>query len=336
MYCSIIVPVYNGANFLGECLKALKAASGVEAEIIVVDDASTDNTPSIAAQEGVRVLQLAKNSGPGAARNYGVAHSQGDIILFVDSDVAVAPDAVRRVAQTFADNPKVAAVFGSYDSHPRVKGWVSQYRNLLHHFVHQNGNTDASTFWAGCGAVRRSVFEAVGGFDEEFRPVCSVDDIELGYRILRAGHRIFLDKALQGTHLKRWTLRSVILTDITLRAIPWSRLIIGTHNAPKDLNLKIGQRVSAALVMLACLLVLLGVFRVEFFVFAAAALFTVGILNRDLYTFFYRQRGLLFASMCIPLHLLYYCYSSLSYMFVWATFQLKSVGTRLPSAVRKP
>ena len=198
---SIIVPVHNTPRDLPDCLSALKAAAGVESEIIVVDDASTDNTPSIAAQQGVRVLQLTKNSGPGAARNYGVAHSQGEIVFFVDSDVAVAPDAVRRVTQAFANHPEVAAVFGSYDTQPRAKGLVSQYRNLLHHFVHQHGNPDASTFWGGCGAVRRSVFEAVGGFDEKFRPVCSVDDIELGYRILRAGHRIFLDKALQGTHL---------------------------------------------------------------------------------------------------------------------------------------
>jgi GT2 family glycosyltransferase len=333
---SIIVPVYNNSRDLPDCLSALKGAAGVEAEIIVVDDASTDDTPSIAAQKGVRILQLAKNSGPGAARNHGVAHSEGDIVFFVDSDVAVAPDAVRRVIQVFDNHPEVAAVFGSYDTQPRAQGLVSQYRNLLHHFVHQNGNPDASTFWAGCGAVRRSVFEAVGGFDEEFRPICSVDDIELGCRLLRAGHRIFLDKGLQGTHLKRWTLRSVILTDITHRAVPWSRLIIESHNAPKDLNLKISQRMSGILVILACVLVLLSVFRVEFFALAAAALFTVGILNRNLYAFFHRQRGLFFVSGCVPLHFLYYGYSSLSYMFVWATFQFKSAGTRSPSAIQKP
>jgi GT2 family glycosyltransferase len=239
------------------------------------------------------------------------------------------------VTQVFANHPEVAAVFGSYDTQPRAKGLISQYRNLLHHFVHQHGNPDALTFWGGCGAVRRSVFEAVGGFDEKFRPVCSVDDIELGYRILRAGHRIFLDKALQGTHLKQWTLRSVILTDITHRAIPWSRLMIESHNAPKDLNLKIGQRISAALVILACAFVLLSIFRIEFVAFTVAALFTVGILNRDLYAFFYRQRGLFFAATCIPLHLLYYCYSSLSYLFVWAEFQIRRLTPgRLLSALK--
>jgi GT2 family glycosyltransferase len=135
-------------------------------------------------------------------------------------------------------------VFGSYDDQPRDKGLVSQYRNLLHHYVHQTANCDASTFWAGCGAVRRSVFTEVGGFHENFRPICSIDDIELGYRLRRAGHRILLDKDLQGTHLKRWTLWSVISTDITHRAIPWARLVIESKNAPNDLNLKITPTLS--------------------------------------------------------------------------------------------
>lgn len=331
---SIIVPAYNNSQDLHDCLFALRAAAG-ESEIIVVDDASTDNTSSIAAQENVRVLRLTKNSGPGAARNYGVAHSEGDIVFFVDSDVVVAPDAVHRLTRVFADHPEVAAIFGSYDTQPRAKNLVSQYRNLLHHFVHQNGSSEASTFWAGLGAVRRSVFEAVGGFDEKFRPVCSVDDIELGYRMLRAGHRIFLDKALQGTHLKRWTLVSMVRTDITHRAIPWSRLIIESHNAPNDLNIKTDQRVSAALVLLACALVLLSVFRMELLAFAAAALLIVAILNRDLYGFFYRQRGLLFAGVCIALHILYYCYSGLSYLLVWAVMLLKSKGMQSRNAIQR-
>ena len=96
---------------------------------------------------------------------------------------------------------------------------MSQYRNLLHHYVHQRGQIEASTFWGACGAIRRSVFEEVGGFDEERYPRC-IEDIELGYRLRRAGHRIVLDKNLQGTHLKKWTLWSVIRTDVCCRAMP--------------------------------------------------------------------------------------------------------------------
>src|SRR5205807_8681242 len=63
-----------------------------------------------------------------------------------------------------------------------------------------------STFWAGLGAVRRDAFEAVGGFDAERYLVPSVEDIDLGARLATTGHRIELDPAVQGTHLKAWSL----------------------------------------------------------------------------------------------------------------------------------
>jgi hypothetical protein len=327
---SIIVPVYNNAPDLRECLSALIVASRPDAEIIVVDDASTDDTPAIAAQLGTRVLQLANNSGPAAARNYGAHHAQGDILCFVDADVVIAPGVVSCIDALFSAHPDLAAVFGSYDARPRAKGIISQYRNLLHHFVHQHGRAKASTFWAGCGAIRRSVFQEVGGFDEKRFPRPSIEDIELGHRLRQAGHRILLDKTLQGTHLKQWTLLSVIRTDIVCRAIPWSRLILESKKAPDDLNLKAGQRLSVALMGLASLCLLLAIFQLELLVPVAAALLGVIILNRELFVFFFRQQGLLFAITCIPLHLLYYLDSGLGYLWVWIGFQLKSMATHSP------
>ncbi|HHT9119327.1 MAG TPA: glycosyltransferase family 2 protein [Candidatus Hypogeohydataceae bacterium YC41] len=322
---SIIVPVYNSPLELYECLSALLAPAHHELEILVVDDASTDATPTVATQMGVRVLQLAENAGPAAARNYGARHARGEILFFVDADVVVAPGAIDHVLTLFEEHYDVAAVFGSYDASPRAKGIVSQYRNLLHHFVHQNGNSKASTFWAGCGAIRRSVFEAIGGFDEKRFPRPSIEDIDLGYRLRKAGYRILLDKALQGTHLKQWTLRSIIQTDICNRALPWARLILESRHIPNDLNLKLEQRLSGVLVMLAALFLLLSVVRVELFAFSVAALFSVVVLNRKLYLFFFQKGGLHFAAMCLPLHFLYYLYSGLSYLYVRIGFQLIKV-----------
>jgi glycosyltransferase involved in cell wall biosynthesis len=331
---SVIIPVYNDANGLSECLSALKASASPSTEIIVVDDASTDETPWVAKGLGVRVLRLLKNSGPAAARNYGGCHASGDILFFVDADVVVASDAIGRVGRFFEDHLDVAAVFGSYDAAPRATGIVSRYRNLLHHFVHQNSDPEASTFWAGCGAIRRNVFEVTGGFDSQRYPKPSIEDIELGYRLRRGGYRICLDKGLQGTHLKRWTLRSVILTDIRSRAVPWARLILERKNSPNDLNLKRAQRLSGSLVLLACPLVAAGLFRVEILALAVWAILTVAILNRDLYAFFFKKHGLMFSGASILLHLLYFLYSGLSYMLVWAVFHLKGFGAAKPKAFR--
>src|SRR5262245_24077414 len=299
---SIIVPVYNNAGDLRECLGAIMASAFVDKEIIVVDDGSTDETPSTIINLGLTLLRLSENSGVAAARNYGASHARGEILFFVDADVVIHPDAIDKVVNAFRQNPGLAAVFGSYDAQPRAKGTVSQYRNLLHHFVHQQGNREAATFWAGCGAVRRTVFEDIGGFDQKRFRYSSIEDIELGYRLRRAGFRILLDKSLQGTHLKRWTLLSFIKTDIVRRAIPWSWLIVETKTLPNDLNLSWDQRASFALVASGCALLALCPFHTGAIAIAAAAYVSVLILNRRMYYFFFRQRGLSFALSCIPLH----------------------------------
>jgi len=327
MQISIIIPVYNDAEHLFDCVSALKRSPRTDSEIIVVDDGSTDDTPRVAANMGVRVLMLPENSGPAAARNYGAQYARGEILLFVDADVVLAAGMIDRIEKVFQDQPELTAVFGSYDAYPEAFGVVSQYRNLLHHFVHQNGHCEASTFWAGCGAIRRSVFEAIGGFDEKRYTTASIEDIELGYRLRNAGYTILLDKSLQGKHLKQWNLFSLLRTDISRRAIPWTRLILETGEIPADLNLKWGDRVSFGLTALALAFAVLSASAPRLLVLCGASLLAVLFLNRKLYGFFWRQKGLLFAARCIPLHLLYFVYSGLSYLYVWCEFQLKRTAS---------
>ena len=329
---SVIIPVYNGAAYLKACLGAVIASAYPSYECIVVNDGSTDDSERIAGQFSARVLNLSGGPfGPAYARNRGVEVARADILFFLDADIVLSPGALRRVQNLFQERTDVAAVFGSYDARPAARGLISQYRNLLHHFVHQNGNREASTFWAGCGAIRRFVFEKIGGFDDQRFSRPSIEDIELGYRLREAGYRILLEKTLQGTHLKRWSLYALIRTDITCRAVPWSRLILETKKLPDDLNLKWGQRASFALVALACVFLVLAVVRPEWVALAAAALVGVAILNRELYAFFFRQHGVIFATTCVPLHLTYYLYSGLSYVYVWAEFQLRKVARRRSS-----
>jgi glycosyltransferase involved in cell wall biosynthesis len=322
---SVIIPVYNAAAFLRSCLEAVFASNYSSYECIVVNDGSTDGSETIAGQFAARVLNLSGGPfGPAYARNRGAEVARGALLFFLDADIVLSPRALRRVQNLFQERTDVAAVFGSYDARPAARGVISQYRNLLHHFVHQNGNREASTFWAGCGAIRRSVFEEVGGFDDKRFSRPSIEDIELGYRLRRSGYRILLDTGLQGTHLKSWNLYSLIGTDISCRAIPWSRLILETNNIPDDLNLKVGQRVSFILAALACAFLALAIMRPEWLGASAAAFLGVIALNRKLYAFFLRQQGICFVAACVPLHFLYYLYSGISYLYVWAEFQLRA------------
>jgi GT2 family glycosyltransferase len=320
---SVIVPVYNDERSLGRCLGALTASCPPEAEIIVLDDGSTDGSAAVADRPGVRLVRLATNAGPAAARNHGARHARGEILFFVDSDVVVAPGTVAHVLRQLDAHPDVTAVFGSYDAHPAAPGVVSRYKNLLHHFVHQSGATEASTFWAGLGGIRKAAFAALGGFAHERFRRPSIEDIELGYRLRGAGHRIVLDKALQGTHLKRWTLRSLLVTDIVGRAIPWTRLILESGQPVDDLNVRRDQRLSAGLVGLAVLGLTLTPRWPWLAVVAAAALLVVIVVNRRLYAFFARHGGLGFAGACLLLHWLYYLYSGVVYLAVWVSVRLR-------------
>jgi glycosyltransferase involved in cell wall biosynthesis len=331
---SVIVPVYNGRATIERCLAALGAHRAPDAEIIVVDDGSTDDGGTVADRMGARVLTLPANSGPAAARNHGASHASGEVLLFVDSDVAVAADAVARVRKVLEANPDVSAVFGSYDMNPPYGGVVSRYKNLLHHFVHQNAETEASTFWAGCGAVRRVAFHAVGGFDHHRFRKPSIEDIDFGYRLRRAGHRVILDKTIQGTHLKAWTLRSLLSSDVMARAVPWSRMIAERREVPNDLNLKSDQRASAALVGLAVVALVLAPFWPRLVVPAGIALLVVIALNRRLYVFWIRRGGVGFTAAAVLLHWLYYLYSGLTYVTVVTGVRLMGLIPRSNNPAR--
>ncbi len=311
---SVIVPVYNGERFLRRCLEPL---TGLGNEVIVVDDCSTDKSAEISRQLGATVLHMPRQSGPAGARNHGAQKALGEILLFVDADVVLQSESLERVANDFVKNPDIAAVFGSYDDDPAEKNFISQYKNLFHHFVHQQSSVDAATFWAGCGAVRREVFLAVGGFNSERYPRPAIEDIELGYRMRALGYRILLDKQLQGKHLKKWDLKSLLHADIFCRAVPWSMLILESKGMVNDLNLQTSDRISATLAGLSVAIVPLSVLKPQLLFVVLLLLAVIPLLNHKLYRFLIHRRGLGFAILAFPLHWLYYLYSGVTFVLCW-------------------
>ena len=316
-FISIIIPVYNGSKYLNRCLEAIMASSYRLYEIIVVDDGSTDDSDDIARKKGARVFQLERQSGPAAARNYGAKQAQGDILFFVDSDVLVQKGTIERVAKNFMENPDIAALFGSYDDNPSEKNFLSQYKNLFHHYVHQQSSSEAVTFWAGCGAVRRNVFEKVGGFDQNRYRRPEIEDIELGYRMRRMGCQILLDKMLQVKHLKQWRLGSLLRADIFCRAIPWSKLILESRGMVNDLNLRTSDRISTGLVGLSVGIIPFSALEPQLLYAILIFVAVIFILNYRLYGFFLNRKGLKFTALAFPLHLLYYIYSGASFVLCW-------------------
>lgn len=319
------MPVYNGEYFLQECLDAILASDYSNYEVVVVDDCSTDSSGDIARQKGAKVIEMEENSGPAAARNFASGQVDGDVLLFVDADVVIRQDTLTRIAGVFADSNDVSALFGSYDDEPAEENFLSQYRNLLHHYVHQTSNREASTFWAGLGAVRREVFLELGGFDCERFPEPSIEDIELGARIRNAGHRIVLERDIQAQHRKKWTASSVLRTDILSRAYPWSKLILTSTGLINDMNLKTNDRLSAVLVALS-LATIPFIFIFPWLVLVLLLL-QIGILflNRQIFAFFLRKKGFFFALQAYPWQFLYFFYSGATFVFCWFRFVLPQV-----------
>lgn len=241
---SVIIPVHNDKANVVRCLASLDTSRYEHYEVIVMDDASTDGTADAAEQMGARVIRLDKNMGPAGARNLGAEQAYGEHLLFIDADVCVNADTLAGFAETLEQYPDADAVFGSYDNEPEHRGLLSQYRNLVHHFVHQSSNAEAATFWSGCGAIRKSTFLEHGGFDARYARPC-IEDIELGIRLSKAGHRIILNRDIQATHLKHWTFWKMIKTDIFDRGVPWTELMLANGSMPNDLNLRFSQRISA-------------------------------------------------------------------------------------------
>ena len=242
LFISVVIPVYNGRKFLDRCLDAISASLYRSFEVIVVDDRSTDDSAEICRRKGANVLSTGTRSGPAAARNLAAETAKGEILVFIDADVVVKPDTIGKVARGFEVHPEISALFGSYDDEPAEKNFLSQYKNLQHHFVHQNSSPEASTFWSGLGAIRRDVFIANGGFDCKKFSVPSIEDIDLGFRLRRSGHRILLDAGIQAKHLKKWEVRSHLRTEIFCRALPWSQLIVENAGMINDMNLKTADR----------------------------------------------------------------------------------------------
>jgi len=253
---SVVIAVHNGGTDLDKCLAAVSASSYPVCECILVDDASTDGMVDPAAgQHGARVIRLEQQGGPANARNLGVKEAVGDIVFFTDADVLLHRDAIARAADVLQSDAGIAAVIGSYDDQPGHMSFISQYRNLFHHWVHQTSAEEASTFWTGCGAIRRDVFLEMGGFSQQYqRP--SIEDIELGMRMRHAGHRIRLIKDMYGKHMKHWGLLDVIRTDVLMRAVPWMSLILDEGQLTNDLNLSYRSRLATLLAGLFALVLL--------------------------------------------------------------------------------
>lgn len=304
---SVVVPVYNMRDDLSKCIDALEKSAVRDYQLIVVDDHSNDGSGESARARCDYFVRQDRNQGQAAARNLGARFAKADLLFFLDADVLVEPGTLGLVLEAFENEPGISALFCSYQHDTLPGNFVSQFKNLQHHYTHQVSSREAATFCGGFGAIRRPVFEQHGGFDESQR---AMEDVELGYRLHRAGHRISLCPWIQLTHTKKYSLGGLVKSDVLQRAIPWTRVMLEQRVIRNDLNTKSNNITSVLVVFLMCMAPFLPWFWSRALPLAEVVLLLILVLlNRKFLAFLRRKRGARFALRAIPMIWLQYVYS---------------------------
>jgi glycosyltransferase involved in cell wall biosynthesis len=180
---TVIVPNYNHASSLLSCLAAIEKQTYAPLEVVVVDDASTDDSVRIAESTGVTVLRNPRNAGPAATRNRGAAWASGEFLFFVDSDGALAPDAVANAVALLEADPDLGAVCGIEDAEPLSSdGRVEKYRALQHNYWCIASQGEVSFLFSAICAIRATVFDEVGPFNTTLR---WTEEVDYGDRLVR-------------------------------------------------------------------------------------------------------------------------------------------------------
>jgi glycosyltransferase involved in cell wall biosynthesis len=194
---SVIIPNYNYAASLGLCIQSVQQQDYPAIQIIVVDDCSTDNSVEVARDLGVTVFSTGRNSGVATARNLGVEHAQGEILFFLDSDVALSPGALRRAVDLLGADPALGALCGTYEADPLIRdSLVEECRCLQAYYWRLSSVGTVSFLFTAICAMRAEVFRTVGPFNPRLR---QTEEVDYGQRLTR-DHEVVLTSEVRGSH----------------------------------------------------------------------------------------------------------------------------------------
>jgi glycosyltransferase involved in cell wall biosynthesis len=288
---SVVIAVHNARHTINETLRCLFASTfPVPYEVVVVDDASTDGTAELCEAFAVRLIRLETNQGPARARNIGIRHTRGEVIVFLDSDVTFPPDLVGRMLGLMAD-PGVAGVGTFTSPQPLNAGFYPRYfaMNYYYSMLRAFDAGALNAICTRCGTLRRSVFDAVGGFDERYREP-SIEDYHFSLQ-LQGRYRIQWDKTMVHSHHYPDTLAKIWRRYYrNTRAMYWSmRESKVRYVSPYREDLY-------ALILMGCAVPLLiaGVFNGSALVAAGCLVAAAGVVKTRLLRYFLHEEGVLF------------------------------------------
>lgn len=296
---SVIVPNYNYGRVLGQCLRALQAQTYAPLEIVLVDDRSTDDSVAVAESLGVDVISPPVNSGVSAARNLGASHANGEILVFLDSDIALAPDAVANAVALLESDPKIGAVCGNFDPVPLVRdSLVKEYRNLFRHYYFLCRLGSISGFLpTSILAMSAKVWAEVGPFNTRLD---QSEGADLGERVTDR-YEVHLTDTVRGCHdddqnLKVALRKIFVRTKVQIPFFLQPRYAASTVGSPES-----RASLAATLTAITAPLPLLAM---PLTVAPAAFLAWYLVIDRQMYRFVFAERGVAFGVFFAGTHFL--------------------------------
>lgn len=195
---SIIIPNRNGAATIGRCLAAALASRYENFEVIVVDDASEDDSLERIRRFPCRVVPLPQHAGAARARNAGARAGRGEVLFFTDADCLLEPDALPRAIESLRGGTSLA-VGGTYTLIACEARFFDRFQSVFVHCFETKHAPVADYLATHALALPASVFRRHGGFAENGLPI--LEDVEFSHRLRRAGCRLVMNPAIQARHV---------------------------------------------------------------------------------------------------------------------------------------
>jgi len=225
---SAVIPSYNGKELLASCLPALAAElQGIEHEVIVVDDGSTDGTSEWLAEHWPQVkVAQGRRAGFAAACNVGLLMARGWYVLLLNNDMIVQPGTVERLIARLRSNLTYLAVGGAYQTPAGEGEYRCSFCGNTHPegYRHEEGMRPALDAPAGGGLFRRDALRKLGWLDETFTPFYW-EDVDLGWNAWRAGYRVVFDAQAVMLHRHGATIQRVY-PPVFYEAVRWKNTYV--------------------------------------------------------------------------------------------------------------
>ena len=228
----VIVPCYNSDLTIERCILSILDSKGIDFELYVIDDGNNNKLISIKNDYPIKVIKTSGREGAGRARNIGAYGFNGQVVVFIDSDVQIYPDTIASLIKPVMDNLAEATV-GSY-SKIHSKNFYEAYK---HFYLSYRYNTQhaylINTFWSAICALDYKTYTKVKGFKECFSGA-GPEDIDMGVELSKQGARILSVPQARGIHLSAFSFVKLLKNDLRKGCediyIHWTRKVSISQN----------------------------------------------------------------------------------------------------------